>query len=531
MAVAETLVSRARPRRRLRSCLVGVLSGVLITGLGLAPVQAGVPHGARELGVVATTELVGESPDQLTGYIVGRAGDLDGDGAEELLVSAHGDARRGAWAGAAYLLYGPLPDGEIQLSDADATILGMREGDFTAEGWAGVGDVDGDGYDDLAISAPGRDPAWGQPGPPAPGVTHLFYGGPERITGVVDVAASDVQLIGESDVDFSGWFLASRTDLDADGVHDLVIGAARDDEGGEDAGAVHVLYGGQRWHGAVDLAAADAKLLGEPHGWVGSGLRGIGDLDGDGHDDVAIGTRAFPGEGDGLGRVHVVYGGPRWTGPLRLDDVAATLVAEDADDVLGYLGRSLAGAADLDADGYDDLAVGADFEDTAGEDAGAVYVIYGRRQRLSGTINLGAADAKLIGEAAGDRAGAWVGIVERFDGDLFADLVVSAPLNRRGGPAAGAVYVLVGRRDRWSGTVRLADARVALIGTPFAFAGAGAGPIGDVSGDGRQDLGVGGVRADGSEAMWVIPGVPRLCGACLERPDPRARAGGAGAPR
>lgn len=489
---------------------VAALIGAITLAMGTA--GATIPLGVSSLGN-AEIKLVGDVPGQGAGFHVGPAGDLDGDGADDVVVGAFLDNTVGPAAGAAYLLYGPLPEGVIDLADADAKLLGEATGDFAAEGWAGVGDLDGDGLDDLVVGAPGRDPALGQPGTAAPGAAYVFYGSRARLGGTMSLAEADAKLLGESDVDFAGLAVASATDLDADGLDDLVVSASRDDAAGSEAGAVYIFYGGGRLSGTVDLADADAKLVGAPQDLAGFRLDRAGDLDGDGFGDLVIGAPSNPGfGGTGVGATYVLYGSAdRLAGMSSLPAIAARLVGEEDDDRPGI---GLAGAGDLDHDGLDDLIVGADLEDTGGTNAGAAYVFYGSASRLAGTVSLATADAKLVGEAAGDQAGINVAIAGRLDGDPFAELVVGAFGHSASGPAAGAAYVIFGEKKRLAGTVRLADADSKLLGEgAFDFAGFAVGPAGDVNDDGHNDLMVGAFGHDsGTGAVYVLTGDKRVCG-------------------
>jgi hypothetical protein len=165
----------------------------------------------------------------------------------------------------------------------------------------------------------------------------------------------------------------------------------------------------------------------------------------------------------------------------------------------------------LDGDGLDDLAVGADLEDTAGMNAGAVYVFYGREDRLIETVSLRTADAKLTGEAAGDRAGFDVSIPGDLDGDGFDELVVGAFLHDTAGTDAGAAYVFFGEVVRLSGTVSLSAAPTKLLGEAAGdFAGFAVGPAGDVTDDGIDDLLVGAIMNDAggtnSGTVYVVFG-------------------------
>jgi hypothetical protein len=465
--------------------------------MSLAGSSAGalIPPGSSSLAS-ADVKLIGEPTGQ-TGFHVAPAGDLDADGFEDILVGAFQDPTNGPAAGAAYILYGPVTPGPMNLEqDADAKLLGELTGDFAAEGFAGVGDMDDDGFDDFVIGAPGRFPP-SQPGVPAPGAAYLFYGGGERLSGTMSLARADAKLVGESNVDFAGLAVASASDLDGDGREDLVVSAPRDPQEGPASGAVYILYGTRkRLSGTMSLADADAKLLGRKGDLAGFRLDRAGDLDGDGSEDLVIGAPAsvgFGGSGDPA--TYILYGTTkRLKRTIELPDVAARLEGEEPDDRPGF---GMAGAGDLDGDGVDDLVVGADLEDTGGTNAGAIYVFYGRKAHLTDTVSLGTADAKLTGEVAGDRAGFDVSIAGDLDGDGFDELVVGAFGHDAAATDAGAVYVFFGDETRLSGVVALSTAPTKLLGEAAGdFAGFAVGQAGDVNDDESDDLMVGAMSAD-----------------------------------
>jgi FG-GAP repeat len=506
--------SRGSQRFRALGCATCVLLFAVLLVAG-SSASAEIPPGVSSL-TGADVKLVGEAGGQ-AGFHVAPAGDLDGDGFQDVIVGAWVDGTAAPSAGAVYVVYGPFSGGQINLGDADVKLLGELTGDFAAEGWAGVGDLDADGYDDFVIGAPGRFPP-NQPGLPAPGAAYVFYGGQQRLSGTKNLGeAADAKLVGESAVDFAGLAVASATDLDDDGFADLVIGAPRDPGGGSVAGAVYLLYGGvDRLTGTMNLAQADAKLAGAPGDLAGFRLDRAGDVNGDGSEDLGIGAPAQPAfGGSGVASTYVLYGAEqRLSGTTSLAASAARLVGEEPDDRPGL---GLTGAGDLDNDGYDDLVVAADLEDTAGLDAGAAYVFYGSQNRLTGTVSLGTADVKLTGEAAGDAAGRDVSIAGDLDDDGFDDLVVGAVGHDAAGPNAGAVYVLYGEASRLSGPLSLSAAPVKLLGEAAGDAAGGAvGPAGDVSDDDTDDLLVGARLNDAggtdAGAVYVLLGVPEACG-------------------
>jgi hypothetical protein len=232
--------------------------------------------------------------------------------------------------------------------------------------------------------------------------------------------------MGEGPGDVAGTSVAAG-DFNNDGNDDLVIGAL----GEGSSGAVYLVYGPVS--GTSSLAAADSKLTGEAAGDQAGERVAAGDLNGDGSDDLIIGVPDESSAASLAGAVYVVLA-PVPTGSLSTAD--AKLTGGAAGDLAG---NSVA-AGDLDGDGTDDLLIGATDERTAGSQAGAAYVAYGP---VSGTSSLAAADAKLIGEAAGDIAAGSLAAGD-VNGDGVSDLIVGARLQDGGGTNAGAAYVVYG---------------------------------------------------------------------------------------
>jgi hypothetical protein len=169
------------------------------------------------------------------GYALSRAGDVDGDGLEDVLFGApyHRDAEHGDYPGAAYLVLGPEP-GRFVIQDVAWRLEGVES--ETAGRVAAAGDVDGDGFGDIMVGAPGlHSEDWTR----EPGAVYVVLG---PLLGNMSLGESDYRLDGDSS-DRAGSGLSSAGDLDGDGFGDLLIGSSRDDEGGESTGAVWLVYG------------------------------------------------------------------------------------------------------------------------------------------------------------------------------------------------------------------------------------------------------------------------------------------------
>src|SRR5678815_1044130 len=148
----------------------------------------------------ADAKLVGEEAGDLAGWVAG-PGDVNGDGHDDVLVGARGNAEGGdsevyGAAGAAYLVLGPVT-GTLDLSMADAKLVGEEPGDDAGHCVSGAGDVDGDGHDDLLIGAPLHDERGGS----ETGAAYLLLG---PVSGELRLSLADAKLIGEEAQDMAG---------------------------------------------------------------------------------------------------------------------------------------------------------------------------------------------------------------------------------------------------------------------------------------------------------------------------------------
>ncbi|MES2637824.1 MAG: integrin alpha [Myxococcota bacterium] len=429
-------------------------------------------------------KLVGEEAEDANGHRtdVDGAGDVDGDGALDLLVAQARNDRGGEDAGAVYVVRGPVY-GTVDLSAADAVLFGSTPGELA--GWIadGVGDVDADGYADLLVGAP----SW--PGArPYEGRAYLVRG---PVTGALDLATADAVLHGEPSPHAwceiwsqTGESLGAAGDVDGDGHDDVLVGAPGHGCG---KGAAWLLYGPV--DGTIELATdADTTFVGEGYA-VGYFVASAGDTDGDGRPDPLIGVPT--GE-----RRLAIFQSPG-VGILSIDEADAWLI-EGADGFEGTGGLHL---GDTNGDGHDDLLTGNSLSDENGDSAGAASLFLGP---FHGGRSLDAPDARLLGDAPralvhGNRAAGDV------DGDGRADLLLSGSTYARGEWRAGTSYVVFGPV---AGTLVVDGADLILYGEGGDDAAGGGASPGDIDGDGLDDLIIGGGGDDdGGEdagAAWLV---------------------------
>ena len=420
--------------------------------------------------------LNGIDSSDYSGISVSSAGDVNGDGYDDLIIGADsGDPNGDSDAGETYVIYGgasaPGTNGVLDLGALDGTngftLNGIDRGDSSGSSVSSAGDVNGDGYDDLIIGALFAYSNGGS----AAGETYVVYGGANApgAGGVLDLGAlngtNGFTLNGIDAGDRSGVFVSSAGDVNGDGYDDLIIVARyADPNGNSDAGETYIVYGGASapgTNGVLDLSDLDGT-----NGFILNGIdrndyfrsvSSAGDVNGDGYDDLIIGADAADPNGrNNAGETYIVYGGanaPGTGGVLDLSDLDGTNgFILNGIDVYDRSGSSVSSAGDVNGDGYDDLIIGAHLADPNRRNyAGETYVVYGGANApgTGGRFNLSTLDGTdgfiLSGIDASDRSGRSVSSAGDVNGDGYDDLIIGAyRADPNGNNAAGESYVIYG---------------------------------------------------------------------------------------
>lgn len=456
------------------ACL-GDVNGDGISDLGLgAPltdfgsVNSGVIYFAFGTAAALVPTLqnggAGGQVDANLGRSLSSGGDVNGDGWSDMIVGApffdNGQTNEGrvtSW------------DGSTASLSAGATGFGGAVGALTGTSVCSAGDFDGDGFGDVVSGDPGMNAA------------RIKFGGGMGLN-----TAGGSLISGPSASTF-GASVSLAGDVNGDGYSDVIIGAPTYSVGFANRGFVQVVYGypsvsPPSWSYSPNLANA----------FMGYSVAGAGDVNGDGYSDVIIGL-------PGLSQVYLFQGSATGLG------VTPTLTLTGQS--MSRFGESVAGAGDVNGDGYADVIIGAGDHDAGQTDEGAAFVHHGS---ASGLLTLPAWSAE------GDQAFASFGSCTisstacrsagDVNGDGFSDVIVGAPFYDNGQTDEGRVFVYSGSQAGlgalpvWTAEKNQANA---WFGMTVASAG-------DVNGDGYSDVIIGSsvydFMASNTGAAWVYHG-------------------------
>lgn len=406
----------------------------------------------------------GIAPGDFSGGWVSRAGDVNHDGVDDVLISAPVASPGGRlFAGQCYVVFGSSAgfSATLELAALDGgngvAMNGEATEDFLGWGVSGVGDVNADGVDDVLLGAEGATVA----GNVSAGKSYVVFGQSTGFSASLELSSLDgvigFSLTGQATEEYSGTDVAAAGDTNNDGIGDFVIAApGADPDGRANAGVAYVVFGRSTGFPATvalsSLGGNDGYAIAgvDPGDFLGH-VSGAGDLNDDGLDDVFVSAPNADVSGDpDAGESYVVFGRVSAFPPTlelsALDGSDGFAIGGAAENDFSGLDVSLAG--DVNGDGIDDLVIGAPvFGANFTENAGELYVVYGTRSVVAPSLDLGTLDATrgfvIRGVEANDSA-AKVANLGDFNGDGIDDLIIGAPgINFP--PSTGKAYVLFGR--------------------------------------------------------------------------------------
>lgn len=441
--------------------------------------------------------LNGVTASDQSGFSVGGGGDINGDGFEDIIVGAPADTNMTS-PGHAYVVFGKASgfSNTIELSDLDGSdgfiINGVSNEDRAGYSVDIIGDMNGDGLADMLVSGWKADEAY------------VVFGDSGSWSSSFNLSSLD----GSNGFTFTGTggsdtgsYTKNVGDINGDGYSDMIVASAGSNE-------AYVIFGGSSFSATLAHSALDGTngftITNTSFDKDAQNVSGAGDIDGDGFDDIIIGSHKDNTD-DGIS--YVIYGKSDWssTSSFNVDtsinsSTGFTLTGANNEQA-GYAVNT---AGDFNGDGYADFLVGAFDGSNSG---GLTYLVYGdARGNLSNLTlaNLTGTDGFIItGISAADKSGSSVSSAGDFNGDGYSDIIIGAPLGQNGtdsGDQIGDAYILFGQESGYS-SFNLSDLNATngiilagislddLMGTSVSLAG-------DINGDGFDDVVVGAYQGD-----------------------------------
>ncbi|MEH2265859.1 beta strand repeat-containing protein [Nostoc sp.] len=444
------------------------------------------------------------------GDSVSNAGDINGDGFDDLIIGAPGAS---TYAGKSYVVFGKSSGFAASLNPSDLdgsngfVINGIDAFGRSGSSVSNAGDINSDGFDDLIIGAPDY---FGF-SDTIPGKSYVVFGSDgfgasfnlsdlNGDNGFVSNGLNRFQQLGFS--------VSNAGDINGDGFDDLIIGS-----GGSGS---YVVFGKSSGFAAnfdlSDLNGSNGFAINaiNVRDELGFSVSSAGDINGDGFDDLIIGARtANPNGQQYAGQSYVVFG--------KSSGFAASLNPSDLDGSNGFaingidvgdrLGASVSSAGDINGDGFDDVIIGA-------PRAGKNYVLFGSSSGFAASFNLSTLNGSngfVINDIyAGDYLGYSVSSAGDFNGDGFDDLIIGTfGADPNGKSDSGQSYVVFGKNSGFDASLNLSS----LNGSNgFVLNGIDAGDrsgssvsgAGDINGDGFDDVIIGAPSADGGQSYVIF---------------------------
>ena len=406
-------------------------------------------------------KLSGLSPGDSSGYSISGIGDINHDGIDDFAIGVPQNGPSPTGSGIVYVIFGNsgINQEMISLDQLNGRngfqIWGESLNDQLGRTLSMAGDMNGDQMDDLLIGAIGAGRS---------GCCYVLFGSPTiGDTGFFNLTFLDGQqgfkINGEREEQIlTGVSVSGGSDINSDGYTDILIGSWYSANGRYQSGRSYLVFGGQGvGRGGVlnltDLNGSNGfKLNGEARGDIsGSAVSMMGDINGDGIDDLMIGAENALSQ---AGRSYVLWGNK------DLNRIGAEFNLSDLNGVNGFKlegenqgdrsGISVSGIGDINQDGYSDLIIGAPFASSSnGYQSGVSYVVFGGNQiGYDGLISLsdlnGRNGFKIIGKMAGEISGAKVSGAEDFNRDGVDDFFISSPVAGVIQPPSSYTYLLFG---------------------------------------------------------------------------------------
>lgn len=409
--------------------------------------------GARSIKEAAVTTLEMNIPNSQFGWDVASAGDVNGDGFGDVIVSANNYDGGQTQEGAAFVFHGSSQG----LTAIPATTLESDQNLASLGKVSSAGDVNGDGFGDVVIGVPLYDNPIGNEG-----AAFIFYGSQQGI----DKAKKTTLLGSQFEGNFGG-SVSCAGDVNKDGYSDVIIGEPGYDVGGQyfDEGRALIYYGesnGLNPNGSIVLTGTSDTF------YTGYAVSG-GDLNGDGYGDVVVGSPFYTAAQNFEGAAFVYYGSQAGLNPANPFILHSNIVGAQMGDAFAI--------GDINGDGFNDITIGASAYTNGQTAEGAIFVYYGSSNGPNGVPTLLESNVEngYMGNvsSAGD-----------VNGDGYSDLIVGSLGYTNGHPNEGAFYLFLGSSIGLIGNYNL----LVESNQASAFLGNSVAGAGDINGDGYSDV-------------------------------------------
>ena len=424
--------------------------------------------------VDANALLEADQDDAWLGFSVASAGDVNNDGYSDVLAGApHYDNGEDS-EGAAFLYYGSANG----LNPAPALFESNQAHAEMGYSVSGAGDVNADGFSDIALGAPLYDN-----GQVKEGVVFVHLGSPKGIKPNPAVVLEGNQFGAQF-----GISVALAGDINGDNYSDLIVGANEFDQGQLNEGAAFVFYGSKV---GIDPGQVTTLEINQPISGMGSSVAGAGDINADGFGDVLVGA-PFYDQGEANEGGAFVY-----MGTVKGISLVPTIIQGNQADA--HLGTSLASAGDVNGDNFSDIIVGAPHYDKIYADQGLIKIYPGSANGINPNTSIALAGQQMTEEFG--RAVACAGDVE---GDGYADILISSRTKGKNLPNEGVVMLFSGI----AAGIHKTPASVFKSGQANAYLGQSLASAGDIDGDGFSDIVIGahlydhGESDEGAVMVW-----------------------------
>jgi hypothetical protein len=490
-----------------------------------------------ELTSVRGYRILGAATASYGEWSVSLVSDFDGDGVGDLVIGMpNADPAGRSNSGTAYVIYGTKsaptsqpssqPSGQPTSQPSrhpsarlTSSPVSERAGDVDFASWtkpgqglevwgaagdaagyrvADAGDVNQDRYQDILVGA--QSAVIGSK--TNVGAAYLVFGSPGRSTSTIDTTTVEfprgIKVLGANASDYWGTSVSGAGDFNKDGINDFAVSAlGYDPPSRTNAGAVVVIFGKTSGWADIDLASFTSGTAGF---WIwgaatgdqlGQAVSGVGDVNGDGADDLVVGCyQASPLSRTGAGTSYVVFG---HSTAFATIDLSAWSAGAAGFSIFGAAasdqsGNSVSGAGDVNGDGYYDVAIGAIYYGVV--DTGAAYVIFGHSSATAFTdIDLAALSSdqgfRITGAAGSYHLGNSVSSAGDFNQDGYDDLVVGCYPTK--------AYVILGNANITAlitldlATFTAGTSGFTVFGSGGSFAWRVSGGV-DVNRDGADDV-------------------------------------------